>query len=187
MTKLNMDLVCQVAVVVTNLKKGIESFRELFGIDEGSLSYSDSRDAYAEGRLKEVKYNGVLGEFHYEQYNFFMGGMDIEMFAPLPGYENEVNPFTDFLKENGPGIHHVNIRMVNRQEGIDYLQKELGKIPLYDLYHLGRHCTYYDLRKELGIIVEYGMRVVGPRAEMSDEEIKKLTEYRADMNNIDKR
>lgn len=29
MTKLNMDLVCQVAVVVPDLKKGLESFRRL--------------------------------------------------------------------------------------------------------------------------------------------------------------
>ena len=46
MTKLNMDLVCQVAVVVPDLKKGLESFRRLFAIDEDSLSYSDSTDAY---------------------------------------------------------------------------------------------------------------------------------------------
>lgn len=177
MTKLKMDLVCQAAVVVRNLEEGLEQFRCLFGIDEASLSYSDSRDAYAEGRLKEVKYNGAEGEFHYLQHNFFMGGMDIEMFAPIPGYEDEVNPFTDFLREHGPGIHHLNIRMVNREEGIDYLKNELGKIPLYDLYHLGRHCAYYDLRKELGIIVEYGMRVVGPRASMAEEEIDRLIKY----------
>ena len=59
MTKLNMDLVCQVAVVVPDLKKGLESFRRLFGIDEDSLSYSDSTDAYREGRLKEVKYRSI--------------------------------------------------------------------------------------------------------------------------------
>lgn len=177
MTKLKMDLVCQVAVIVRNLEEGLAQFRNLFGIDEASLSYSDSRDAYAEGRLKEVKYNGIEGEFHYLQHNFFMGGMDIEMFAPIPGYEEEVNPFTDFLKKHGPGIHHLNIRLVNREEGITFLQKELGKIPLYDLYHLGRHCAYFDLRKELGLIVEYGMRVVGPRASMSEAEIEQLTKY----------
>lgn len=177
--KLKMDLVCQVAVVVNNLEEGLEAFRDLMGIDESSLSYSDSRDAYAEGRLKEVKYNGVEGEFHYVQHNFYMGGMDIEMFAPIPGYEDEVNPFTDFLRENGgPGIHHLNIRLVNRQEGVDYLEKELGVIPLYDLYHLGRSCKYYDFRKELGMVIEYGMRVVGPRAAYSEEEIEKLTAYR---------
>ena len=107
--------------------------------------------------------------------------MDIELFAPLPGYEEESNVVTDFLKENGgPGIHHLNIRMVNREEGIDYLKNDLGKVPLYDLYHLGRHCAYYDLREELGMIIEYGMRVVGPRASMTEDEIDKLIRYRED-------
>ncbi len=178
-TKLKMDLVCQVAVIVNNLEEGLAAFRDLYGIDESSLSYSNSQEAYAEGRLKEVKYKGEEVNLHYVQHNFFMGGMDIELFAPMPGYENEVNPFTDFLKQNGgPGIHHLNIRLVNRQEGVDYLEKELGFIPLYDLYHLGRSCKYYDFREELGLIIEYGMRVVGPRASYPEEEIEKLTVYR---------
>ena len=63
----------------------------------------------------------------------------------------------------------------------------MGKIPLYDLYHLGRHCAYYDLRKELGIIVEYGMRVVGPRAAMTEEEIEKLTAYGSKLDEINGR
>lgn len=178
MAKLKMDLVCQVAVVVNNLEEGLNAFRELMGFDENTLSFSDSRDAYKEGRLKEVKYNGVEGTFNYMQYNFYMGGMDIEIFAPIPGYEDEVNPFTDFLKENGgPGIHHLNIRLANREEGVEYIEKDLGIVPLYDLYHLGRNCKYYDFRKQLGLVIEYGMRVVGPRASMPEEEIEKLTRY----------
>ena len=177
MTKLKMDRVCQVAVVVEDLESGLKNFRELLGIDESSLSYSDSRDAYAEGRLKEVRYNGKEGVFHYFQHNFYVGGMDIEMFAPIPEERDESNPFTDFLREHGPGIHHLNVRMVNREEGIHYLKDELGIQPLYDLYHRGRHCAYYDLRDTLGLIIEYGMRVVGPRASMSEEEIKQLTAY----------
>ena len=113
MTKLKMDLVCQVAVVVEDLESGLKNFRELLGIDESSLSYSDSRDAYAEGRLKEVRYNGKEGVFHYFQHNFYVGGMDIEMFAPIPEERDESNPFTDFLREHGPGIHHLNVRMVH--------------------------------------------------------------------------
>lgn len=177
MKKLKLDLVCQVAVVVEDLEKGLEQFRTLLGIDENSLSYSDSRDAYAEGRLQQVRYNGVEGTFHYLQYNFFLGGMDIEMFAPIPGAPPERNPFTDFLKEHGPGIHHLNIRLANREEGIDFLKNDLGIQPLYDLYHLGRNCVYFDLRESLGVILEFGQRVVGPRATMTDEEIQKLIAY----------
>ena len=61
---------------------------------------------------------------------------------------------------------------------MNYLEKDLGYVPMYDVTHLGRNCKYYDFRKELGLVIEYGMRVVGPRASMSGEEIAKLTAYR---------
>ncbi len=181
MPKLKMDTVMQVAVVVNDLEEGLKNFEKILGYEEGSLSYSDSRDAYSEGRLKEVKYNGKEGEYHYLQHNFYIGGMDIEMFAPLPGYEDESNPFTDFLKENGgPGIHHINARLVNREEGIKWIRESWPgqEPPLYDLYHLGRNCIYFDMRKELGITVEYGQRIVGPRARFTEEELEKINSYR---------
>ena len=129
----------------------------------------------------DSKYNGKEGEYHYLQHNFYIGGMDIEMFAPLPGYEDESNPFTDFLKENGgPGIHHINARLVNREEGIKWIRESWPgqEPPLYDLYHLGRNCIYFDMRKELGITVEYGQRIVGPRARFTEEELEKINSYR---------
>lgn len=176
MVKLKLDLVCQVAVVVRNLEEGLREFRKLFGFDENTLSYSNSIDAYREGRLKEVRYEGIEGEYGYTQYNFFMGGMDIEMFAPIDGL---ASPFADFLVENGgPGVHHLNIHMANREEGISCLKNELEIKPFFDLYHLGRACTYFDLRDKLGLVIEIGSRVVGPRATYPEEEIQKLISYR---------
>ena len=173
MEKLKLDLVCQVALAVEDLEKGLEAFRSLFGIDESSLSFSDSRDAFREGRLQNVTYYGQKVEsFAYQQYNFSLGGMDIELFAPVDREEH--NPISDFLREHGPGIHHVNIRLTDRQQGMDLLKKKLDIRPYYDLDHLGRNCAYFDLRRQLGMIIEIGSRVVGPRASMTEEEIQKL-------------
>ena len=181
MAKLKMDTVMQVAVVVNDLAEGLRNFERILGYDEGTLSYSYSGDAMSKGVLKNFKYKGREGEFHYEQHNFFLGGMDVEMFAPMRGYEDESNPFTDFLRENGgPGIHHINARLVNREEGIDWIMNnwEGQQDPLVDLEYSGRNCKYFDLRKELGLIVEYGMRIVGPRASYTEEELNKLNRYR---------
>lgn len=179
MTKLKLDLVCQVAVVVWDLEEGLASFRELLGIDEDSLSYASSAESFRSGRLRDVTYRGeAVSAFHYHQYNFSLGGMDIELFAPEDPEER--NPFTDFLREHGPGIHHLNIRLANRQKGIDFLRDELGIPPFFDLTHLGRNCAYFDLRRELGMIIEIGSRVVGPRASMPGEDIRTLTAYEAE-------
>ena len=176
MAKLKLDLVCQVAVAVWDLEAGLASFRELLGIDESSLSFSRSLEAFQEERLQDVTYQGrPVESFRYRQYNFSLGGMDIEMFAPED--KEEVNPFTDFLRTHGPGIHHLNIRLANRREGIAYLEEDLGIPPFFDLSHLGRKCTYFDLRKQLGMIIEIGSRVVGPRAAMPEEQIRRLTAY----------
>jgi hypothetical protein len=176
LTKLKPGPVCQVAVVVRGLESGLAEFRKLLGIDEASLSFSRSDEAFRSGRLRDVTYRGnAVKSFNYRQYNFFMGGMDIEMFAPED--PDESNPFADFLKECGPGIHHLNIGLHNREEGLDFLKNEQGIAPFFDLYHLGRNCAYFDLRKELGLVAEIGSRIVGPRASMTEEEIENLIAY----------
>lgn len=176
MEKLKFDLVCQVAVVVENLEQGLEQTRRLLGFDESSLSYSDSLEAFQSGRLQNVYYQGeAVSSFHYRQYNFFMGGMDIEMFAPVDMAEK--NPFTDFLREHGPGIHHLNVRLANRANGIRALKEDWKIAPFFDLNHLGRNCAYFDLREQLGLVIEVGSRVVGPRASMPEEEIQHLTAF----------
>ena len=183
MAKLKMDTVMQVAVVVNDLEEGLRNFEKILGYEEGSLSYSKSIDNINEGKLKDASYKGEIRPFHYVQHNFFLGGMDIEMFAPEPGYEDESNPFTDFLKENGgPGIHHINARLVSREEGVEWIKRAIPgqKVPLYDLIFNGRNCTYFDLRDELGMTIEYGQRIVGPRARMSEEELERLNAYRED-------
>lgn len=172
MTKLKLDLVCQVAVVVWDLEEGLQQVRDLLGIDEHSVSYGDSLELIRSGKLEPQIYNGVEGQYAYRQVNFFMGGMDIEMFAPVKGSSGD--PITDFLKEHGPGIHHLNVRLANREEGLDFLRKELGMVPLMEGHFLGRHFAYFDMRKELGITFEVGSRVVGPRSSMSEEELRCL-------------
>lgn len=172
MTKLKLDLVCQVAVVVRDLEEGLRQMRELLGIDESSVAFSNSLELIRSGKLEPQTYNGVTGSYAYRQLNFFMGGMDIEMFAPVEGSTGD--PVSDFLREHGPGIHHLNIRLANREEGLQFLKEELGLTPLLEGHYLGRHFVYFDMRRELGITFEVGSRVVGPRASMSPEEIQAL-------------
>lgn len=170
--KLKLDLVCQVAIVVRDLEQSLKNFRRLVDIEDNSITRHDSLPAIEDGSLSPQIYKGVEGRYGYLQTNFFFGGMDIEMFAPIS--DEPGNPMTDFLNEHGPGIHHLNIRLANRQEGIDFLTKDLGIVPLMECYSFGRHCAYFDMRKELGIVFEIGSRVVGPRAKMTPEEIEAL-------------
>ena len=57
MTKLKLDLVCQVAVVVRDLEEGLTQMRELLGIDESSVSFGDSLELIRSGKLEPQIYN----------------------------------------------------------------------------------------------------------------------------------
>ena len=97
--------------------------------------------------------------------------------AVLAALARGLEQVTDFLREHGPGIHHLNVRLADRENGIRTLKEDLHVPPFFDLYHLGRNCAYFDLRQQLGVVIEVGSRVVGPRASMSEEEIRRLTAY----------
>lgn len=161
--KLKLDLVCQVAFVVRDLDLTVHNLQTLVGGSEINTNCEASNEI-AEGNLSPQIYNGVEGVYAYRQQNLSWGGMDIEVFQPIN--DQRPNPMNDFLDQQGPGIHHINVRLANRQEGLDFLRGELGVVPLMECWNHGRHCVYMDLREQLGLIVEIGSRVVGPKAVM---------------------
>lgn len=173
-TKLKLDLAMQVCVAVNDLDEALKGFQELFDVDPETIHYSDSLAAIERGDLTPMVYWGEAGKFGYRQVNFHCAGLDIEMFQPND--PNEVgHPVADFLRENGgPGIHHMSVRLANRAEGLEYLQKEMGVPCMWEGLCFNRHYCYYDLREVLGFTLEIGSRVVGPRAQMSMEELESL-------------
>ena len=58
MTKLKLDLVCQVAVVVRDLEEGLAQMRRWLGIDESSLTFGKSLELIHEGKLEPQIYHG---------------------------------------------------------------------------------------------------------------------------------
>lgn len=167
--KLKLDLVCQVALAVKDIEKAVKSYGILVGLDENECKWSNSLEQIRDGTLTPQIYNGIKREYSYRQVNFPFGGMDIELLSPVA--DSPSDPFHDFLDSCGPGIHHLNIRLANREEGIGFIKEKLGIGALLDCYSYGRHCAYFDMRKELGLILEVGSRVVGPRSLMSDDEL----------------
>ena len=162
--KLKLDLVCQVAFVVRDLDEAVKNMQTL--VDGGEVDNDCEASAeIAAGHLSPQIYNGVEGIYAYHQKNLSWGGMDIEIFQPIN--DQRPNPMNDFLDTHGPGIHHINVRLANRQEGLDFLRNELGIVPLMECVNNG----YMDMRETLGLIIEIGSRVVGPRAKMSEEEL----------------
>ena len=85
--------------------------------------------------------------------------------------KDEDNMYTEFLRKNGQGIHHVNVFLEDR-DGFGEAMKEEGIPVMLDAASGGKTCQFYDLREQLGCILECGDTVVGPLAKVFNPDFK---------------
>lgn len=167
--KLDLDLIFQVCVVVSDAKAVVKNWIDNFNIDESKIIHRNLKEMYDEGNYHCGNYNENPCEYYHELYRLEVGGIDFEIIEPItkePG-----NPYTDFLIGNGGnGIHHLGVKFRDRDKAVNKF-KEMG-IPVYTYAYQGKptdsgtlkDCYFYDLRKLLGVIFECGSAVVGPLA-----------------------
>ena len=89
----------QICYVTYDYKKTIENMCDLLNIGPWTII------AHCNQTTRGVKLNGksVKDPFKFICAFAFMGDMQIEVIQPVSG----MNPYTKFLEEKGPGIHHI--------------------------------------------------------------------------------
>ena len=167
--KFQIDLVFQVSICVNNLEEVLQNWKDLVEFDQTTLVRRCTKDFYDRGEFDGANYMGRETEPWFIKYcRFDLGGIDLEIIEPLdkrPG-----NPYSDFLIQNGGrnGVHHIACKIHDRpafllkmeELGIPPLQKGTMGQPMpngekKDFY-------FFDLRDQLGFIMEAGNLVVGP-------------------------
>jgi hypothetical protein len=116
--------------------------------------------AIVELELKEFLFRGQKGSCVIKVGLGNSGQMEIELIEVLRG--DEANPYSDFLREHGEGMHHV--RLDNPMEGGESLEDQLavfatkGVKPLYELTmnwdEWEIDAAYVDAREQCGLIIE---------------------------------
>lgn len=158
MEKVKPELVFQVGFVVDDLDKYINNLKDYFDLDEESINIKTMGD----DGITEFWYNGEKIETKYRRARLNFGGIDFEYIEPLN--KDGGDPYSDWLKEHGPGLNHLNIKLGNR-EVMDKIMEDKG-IPPYFLSKTGDiSLESYDFRDMFGFIGELGDMVVGPMAE----------------------
>mgnify|MGYP005760932133 CR=1 len=169
MEKPSIDLIFQIAICVENLEETLENWKEIFQFDERTIVRKCTRDAYENDNWDGLNYNEQPCTFFHKYCRFSLGGLDIEIIEPLDKHPG--NPYSDFLLQHGSGIHHIGVKVGN-QPALFRMMRDMG-IPRYNYAEMGpvltdgsrKSCTFYDLRKQLGAILECGSVVVGPLAD----------------------
>lgn len=167
--KPKVDLLFQVSVVTDDLDRLLCNWKEIFDFDTDSIKISSTKDAFDRGDWQGHNYNEKACVFFNKFARFDLGGIDFEIIEPLD--KSGSGAFAEFLRENGgTGLHHIGVKVSN-MEALDAKMKELG-IPILNKAEMGsvlsngkrKGCVFYDLRPQLGLILECCTIVVGPRA-----------------------
>ena len=91
--------VAQVAIIVPDLDKAVETYWKLFGIGPWHIY------TYGKPLVKEMTYHGEPADYRMRVALSYMGPMRIELIEPLEGD----NVYDDFIEEHGYGVHHFGV------------------------------------------------------------------------------
>jgi len=99
--------------------------------------------------ISDTTYNGRPVKHSYRVAITMVGPMQLELLQPVEGE----CIYRDFLKEHGPGIHHLgHVKVDNLDKAVRILEKD-GFQCLQSGSHGGRDWAYIDMVKSLGYVI----------------------------------
>lgn len=162
MKRIKPEMVFQVGCIVENVEKVVENLKTYFELEEDSIVFKNTKQRAAEGTEIKNSYNGQECEFYIKTARLNFGGIDLEYVEPLN--KEGGDPYSDWLKAHGPGIHHINMKVDDRAV-FDACMQEQGR-PQHIYTEIGGlGLETYDMRDVFGFICELGDMVVGPMAD----------------------
>ncbi len=145
----------QVCIVVHDLDKSMESLWNTFGIGPWDVYIRDPDSTLDNESLSDMTYYGKPTRFSYKMASTHnkMGGILIELIQPGEGD----NIYSDFLEENGEGIHHLGWYVADNPEEFGKTTRKLEKegfpcIMSGRVYNAA--FAYFDTTKVLNTILE---------------------------------
>ena len=148
MAQAKVKKVIQLGIVVNDVGKIADNYVELFGVNKETIMFFDTRELA--GDWKNTEYMGKPVKFDLKIALISHAGIQFELIEPVGGDDN---PYSDFLKNSGGGLHHVFISFDDYEESVKALFDK--KIPILTSGELlGGAYKFFDLTKELGLIVE---------------------------------
>lgn len=142
---LKFGRICHLGIIVPDVDKAVKIYEENLGI--GPWELGDSTDFF-----KDKNVNGKLG-LQTKGATFKGDGYEIELIEPL----DEESVYAVWLKEKGPGLHHIKFDTENSHQDIcDQIQSISGRKPYLNVtWPDGRPLVdYADLLQECGLLVE---------------------------------
>jgi len=139
--------VAQVALVVEDLDRTVQSYWELFGIGPWHMY------TYGKPLVKEMSYHGEPSEHSMRIALSYLGPLRIELIEVQGGD----TVYADFVREHGYGVHHFGVLVEDMSTALSGAE-EAGLEMTQDGSGFGRdgdgHYAYLDTEDRLGVTIE---------------------------------
>ncbi len=153
--------IAQVAILVEDLEKAVESYWKLFGIGDWHFY------TYGKPLVKSMTYHGQPSEYKMRVALSYLGPMRIELIEPVEGD----TVYADFIKEHGYGVHHFGVLVEDMQKAIAEADAA-GIVMTQDGAGFGHdgdgHYAYLDTEGKIGVTIELIER---PKGRMPPEKV----------------
>lgn len=140
----------QLGIVVEDADLAYKTFTELFGFEIEKAPAPEGRNMRE--FIKDMTINGEPSQYISRGIMFKAFNLEWEIMQPISG-----GPLADWLKEHGPGIHHL--AFLYEEGGEKFIERYQeftgrgiwlrGEAP-----SVGMDYSYLDLTKEVGFFVE---------------------------------
>ncbi|MBN1934990.1 MAG: VOC family protein [Anaerolineae bacterium] len=137
----------QVAIVVPDLDKAVETYWKKFGIGPWHIY------TYGKPLVKEMSYRGRPAEYKMRLALSYFGPLRIELIEPLEGD----TVYADFVREHGYGVHHFGVLVDDMRAALAEAE-QAGLTMTMDGAGFGLdsdgHYAYLDTEEAIGVTLE---------------------------------
>lgn len=139
------DSVIQIGIVVPDVDKAIESYRDLLQVRKWNINQVDT----VTGKGGNFHKNGKPIQAKVKIAWANIGNVELELIEP----QDQHSLYADFLRERGPGIHHVMLGTSNYATCLEHMNSQkIAAIGGGDLQ--GTRFQMFDTQELLGFICE---------------------------------
>lgn len=154
MSKFEVKRVQQIGLVVKDVAQKIEYYKKMLVLDESQIYILNS--STTDLGFKKKRYHGKDVDFDLIIGVLDVGGVQFELIQPL---NKSGDPYSDFLKKNGEGIHHVSIVTADKKANDFFaVMKEHNEPELIGGTILGLDFSYFNLTDKLGLVFEVAIK-----------------------------
>ena len=139
------DSVIQIGIVVSDVNKAIEGYRDLLQVRKWNINLVDT----TVGKGSNFHKNGKPIQAKAKIAWVNIGNVELELIEP----QDQHSLYAEFLTEHGPGIHHVMLGTSNYANAVEHLDSQkIAAIGGGELQ--GTRFQMFDTQELLGFICE---------------------------------